>query len=56
MKFNAPTQVVWLLAVILGVLGILGNFTTIAFVTKNAFWLVTAGFALLAVGTMYKRV
>ncbi|MCG3153694.1 MAG: hypothetical protein DKINENOH_00284 [bacterium] len=56
MKFNAPTQVVWLIAVILGVLGILGNFAKIAFVTPNAFWLVTVGFVLLAIGTMYKRV
>lgn len=56
MKFNAPTQVVWLIAVIAGVLGILGNFTTIAFVSANAFWLVTVGFALLAIGTMYRKV
>ncbi len=56
MKFSAPTQVVWLIAVILGVLGILGKFATINFVTPNAFWLVMAGFVLLAIGTMYKRV
>lgn len=56
MKFNAPTQVVWLIAVIAGVLGILGKFASITFVTANAFWLVTVGFALLAIGTMYKKV
>lgn len=56
MKFNAPTQVVWLIAVIAGVLDILGNFAKITLVTPYAFWLVTVGFVLLAIGTMYKRV
>ena len=56
MRFNAPTQVVWLIAVIAGVRGILGRFTAIEFVSPYAFWLVTVGFALLAIGTMYKKV
>jgi hypothetical protein len=54
MKLSAPKTVVWVVAVIVGVLGILGNFTAIAFVSANAFWMVTIGFALLALGTAVK--
>jgi hypothetical protein len=44
-------------AVIVGVLGILGNFVhTIPFVSDHEFWFVTVGFALLALGTAMKGV
>ena len=54
MKLNAPTQGLWLIAVILGVLGILGRFVAIAYVSANAFWLVAVGFVVLVVGTKMK--
>jgi hypothetical protein len=57
MKLSAPKQAVWLVAVIVGVLGILGNFVhTIPFVSDHEFWFVTVGFALLALGTAMKGV
>lgn len=58
MKLNAPNQTIWLVAVVLGVLGILGKMAVIsaAVVTGNAFWLVTIGFAILALATMFKGV
>jgi len=55
MKLNAPTQTLWLVAVILGVLGIIGNLTTIPFVSTYAFWFVAVAFILLVIGTVYKR-
>ena len=54
MKLNAPTQGLWLIAVILGVLGILGRFVAIAYVSANSFWLVALGFVVLVVGTKLK--
>jgi len=51
MKLNAPKQVTWLIAVVLGVLGILAQFITIPFVTDNNFWFVVVGFVLLALAT-----
>lgn len=56
MKLNAPKQIIWIIAVILGVLGILGVLVTIPFISGYAFWLVTLGFALLALGTALKGV
>jgi hypothetical protein len=54
MKLSAPKQTVWMAALIVGVLGVLGNFVTIPFVTANAFWFVTVGFAVLVLGTAFK--
>ncbi|MBR5696851.1 MAG: hypothetical protein IKX43_11585 [Paludibacteraceae bacterium] len=54
MTLSAPKQIIWVIAVILGVLGILGYFVAIPFVTANGFWLVSAAFALLAIATLVK--
>lgn len=56
MKLSAPNRMVWIIAVVLGVVGLLGKFgvLTAAVVAGNAFWLVTIGFALLVVGTALK--
>ncbi len=54
MKTNAPKSVVWLIAVIIGVLGILGALVSIPIVSAYAFWLVTIGFIVLALSTVLK--
>ncbi|NUO80445.1 hypothetical protein HUU05_10245 [candidate division KSB1 bacterium] len=55
-KMNAPNQTLWLIAVVLGIVGLLGKFSVIsaAAIAGNAFWLVFAGFAVLAVATAVK--
>ncbi len=52
MNLSAPKQTTFWLALILGVLGILGTFVTIPFVTAYAFWLLVIGFVLLALGNL----
>ena len=54
MKLNAPKTITWWIAVIVGVLGILGSFVTIPFISAYAFWFVTGGFVLLALATFLK--
>ena len=54
MSLNAPKQITLWLAVIIAVLGILGELTTIPVISGYAFWLVVIGFVLLAAGTMFK--
>ncbi|MCA9732733.1 MAG: hypothetical protein H6696_06870 [Deferribacteres bacterium] len=54
MKLNAPKQNVWIVSVILGVLGLVGKFVAIPFVTAYAFWFVFVGFVLLALGAFVK--
>jgi len=54
MKTNAPKYVLWLIAVILGVLGIVGSFVAIPVVSANAFWMVSAGLIIFALSTLLK--
>jgi hypothetical protein len=54
MKLSAPKKITWWIAVILGVLGILGTFISIPFVSANAFWFVAVAFILLALATFFK--
>ena len=54
MKLSAPKTITWWIAVVLGVLGILGSFMSLPFVSDNAFWFVAVGFILLALATFLK--
>jgi energy-converting hydrogenase Eha subunit C len=55
MKLSAPTQLLWVLAVILGILGIVGHLTPVNYLTEYKFILVMIGFLLLVIGTLFKR-
>jgi hypothetical protein len=54
MKPSAPTTIVWILGLILGILGIIGHF--IPSLSMVGFWLLLIGFALLALGTSLKGI
>jgi len=54
MKLNAPKTVTWWVAVIVGVLGILGKLVDIPFVSDYSFWFAAAAFVLLALATYLK--
>ena len=54
MKLSAPTQAVWYIAVILGILGIISALTIIPGLSGSAFWLVAIGWVLLVIGTATK--
>ena len=56
MNLNAPTKVVWIIALILGIVGILATLVTIPVITPAiGFWLVVAGWALLLIATVLRR-
>jgi hypothetical protein len=54
MTLNAPSQVVFIIAVIIAVLAILGVLVTIPFVSAYAFWILVLGFIVLAGGVLMK--
>lgn len=54
MKLSAPTQAVWLIAVILGVIGLLAYVGVIPPAAPYAFWLIAIAFIMLALATMLK--
>ena len=54
MKLSAPKVITWWIAVIIGVLGILGTLTNIPIASANSFWFVAVAFILLALATLLK--
>ena len=54
MKLSAPTQVMFLIALALAVLGVIGKLTVVAVLSMYAFWLVLIGFVVLAAGCLFK--
>jgi hypothetical protein len=51
-KFSPPRMITWLIAVVLGVIGLLGY--TGVLPIASAFWFVAAAFIILAVATMFE--
>lgn len=56
MKPSAPKKNLWIIAMIIGILGIVGHFFHIDFISQYSFWLLIGGFSLLAIGTSFKGV
>lgn len=54
MKTNAPKQATWIIATVLGALGIAGQLVPIGEIAPYSFWLVTAGFVVLALASIVK--
>jgi len=54
MKLSAPKVITWWIAVVLGVLGLLGQFDIVPALGANAFWFVAAGLVVMALGTLIK--
>ena len=53
MKLSAPRQITWIVALILGVVGILANLTSLPVITPAiGFWLLAVGWALLLIATI----
>ena len=58
MKLSAPKFLVWLLALILAALAIVSKYVAIPyigdFVKQYDFWVMTAAYGLLLLGTLFK--
>ncbi|MBN2200831.1 hypothetical protein JW777_02640 [bacterium] len=55
MRFSAPKKATWWIALILAALGVVGTFISIPLISGIAFWLVVAGYVLLALSTSVKN-
>ena len=56
MKLSAPTQAIFWLAILLALFALIGSIVTIPYLTAYGFWILLAGFIILAAGTMMKGV
>lgn len=54
MKLNAPKKIVWIIALILGLLGSLFNFINVPFLNDISFLLVVIAWVLLILSTYLK--
>ncbi|MCD4801386.1 MAG: hypothetical protein K8R16_00440 [Anaerolineales bacterium] len=54
MRLNAPKKNTWIIAVVIGVVGIIAKFVAIPYLSIYAFWLVVIAFVLLALATYLK--
>lgn len=54
MNLNAPKQIVFIIAVVLAVLALLGALVTLPVLSAYAFWILLVGFIVLAGGVMMK--
>ena len=55
MKFNAPTQITFFIALLLALLAVLSRFVAIPNVTPNAFWILLIAYVVLVIGCVYRR-
>lgn len=55
-KPSAPKKITWVIGLIFGVLGIIGHYARIDFLTEHNYMLLLIGFIVLAVGTTFKGV
>jgi len=51
---SAPKRITWIIGLVLGILGILGHYTHVQFLSEHNFEFLLAGFILLAAGTTFK--
>jgi hypothetical protein len=52
MKLNAPSQNLFIVAVVLAVVALLGTIVAIPVVSVYAFWIMTVAFVVLSVGVI----
>ena len=55
MRFNAPTQVTFFIALLLAVLAVVSRFVAIPNLTPNAFWILLIAYVVLVIGCVYRR-
>jgi hypothetical protein len=54
MRLTPPKNASWVLAFMVGLLGIVAHYVDIPFVSEYDFWLVVAGFGLLVLATLFR--
>ena len=56
MKLSAPTQIVFIIAVVVAIIGLLAGFGVVAAIAGYGFWIMTVAFVILAAGCLLKGV
>ena len=54
MQLSAPQKTTWIVAVVLGIVGLIASFVTIPVLSSLSFWLVALGWLVLVLATYMK--
>lgn len=54
-RLNAPTQIVFVISLVLAVLAVAGLYVNIPFVSFYAFWVAILAYVVLALGCVMKK-
>ena len=52
LKLRTPSQIAWIISLILGAVGVIAKFVVIPTVSTYDFWLVAAGWLVLLIATV----
>lgn len=55
MKLSAPTQLFFIISLVLVILALVGHFQVIPNISLYQFWLAVIGYAVLAFGCIFRR-
>jgi hypothetical protein len=53
---SSPMKITWIIGLVAGILGIIGHFAQVQFLTEYSFALIMIGFLVLAAGTTFKAI
>lgn len=57
MKYpSSPKKITWIIGMVLGILGIIGHFVNVPFLSEHNYTLLLIGFIVLAVGTTFRGI
>lgn len=52
---SSPKKITWIIGLTLGILGIIGHYASVQILTENNYFLLLAGFLVLAAGTTFRE-
>jgi len=52
---SAPKKITWALGLVIGILGIIGHYVHVDFLSEYSYALLLTGFVVLAAGTTFKE-
>lgn len=55
MSPSAPNKFIWIIGLVAGILGIIGHYMHVEFLSENNYILLLVGFIALAVGTTFRK-
>lgn len=53
---SAPKKITWIIGLVCGILGIIGHYANVSFLTEYNYLFLLIGFVVLALGTTFREI